>query len=289
MKILYIDCTRGCHEHDLACALEKTGCEPVKETSAACEAIISLLKDTAIGEETIEDIRRVCGVMESLKPERVYVSDITTGHGLNEEMMEQLKGMPFRCGNSETPVVSAVALAILKYYGTAFGEDPVFTMEQAGCSENGVSVMTGEMKEDGSIVELTCNIDDMSPEAVGHAMKVLFEAGALDVYTLNAGMKKNRPGLVFTCMCRRDDKDSILKLIFTHLSTLGIRESTCLRHSMHRSVETIRTEYGDVRVKYSKGYGVTREKIEYEDLARISRDTGRSIEDIRAELMKKMH
>ena len=101
-------------------------------------------------------------------------------------------------------------------------------------------------------------------------------------------MKKNRSGLVFTCMCRQDDMEKMRDLMFLHLSTLGIRITSCVRHALKRHVKNVSTSYGDVRIKYSQGYGVQREKIEYEDLARISKETGKSIEQIRNEIYKQL-
>lgn len=79
------------------------------------------------------------------------------------------------------------------------------------------------------MAELTCNLDDITPENIGYAYDVLFWEGALDVYVIPVHMKKNRPGYVFTCMCRMNDKDKMLKLMFQHLPTLGIRETACRR------------------------------------------------------------
>lgn len=84
------------------------------------------------------------------------------------------------------------------------------------------------------IVELCCNLDDMTPEDVGFAMERLFDAGALDVWTTPIGMKKNRPGVLLTCMCREDDREAMLRTIFRHTSTLGVRVSVCDRYTLSR-------------------------------------------------------
>ena len=100
-------------------------------------------------------------------------------------------------------------------------------------------------------------------------------------------MKKNRPGIVFTCMCRSDQKEKMIELMFRHLTTLGIREYTCRRHSLSRSVETVDTPYGKVRIKQSDGFGIHREKYEYEDLAEIARREGTSVAAVRETLKAK--
>ena len=73
--------------------------------------------------------------------------------------------------------------------------------------------------ETGTISELCCNIDDMTGEDIAFAVKVLLEEGALDVYTTPIYMKKNRPAIMLNCMCKNEDKDKILKLMFKHTST----------------------------------------------------------------------
>ncbi len=146
---------------------------------------------------------------------------------------------------------------------------------------NCVRAFLGDMQEDGEVCELTCNLDDITSEDIGFAYDILFENGALDVYVTNVQMKKNRPGYVFTCMCKMSDKEKMIQLMFKHLTTLGIRENSCVRHALIRSVETIETEFGLVRKKRSYGYNVQKEKLEYEDLARIAKEKNISIEEVR--------
>lgn len=120
----------------------------------------------------------------------------------------------------------------------------------------------------------------MTPEAVGFAMEQLFAAGALDVYTTPIGMKKNRPGVLLTCMCREDDREAMLRTIFRHTSTLGVRVSVCDRYTLSRRQYAVQTPDGEIRVKESSGWGVLRRKAEFEDLARIARQTGKSIAEV---------
>mgnify|MGYP000885880418 FL=1 len=134
------------------------------------------------------------------------------------------------------------------------------------------------------IVELCCNLDDMTPEEVGFAMERLFDAGALDVFTTPIGMKKNRPAVLLTCMCREETREAILETLFRHTTTLGVRASRCDRYTLTRTARTVDTAHGPVRVKSAEGFGVKREKAEFDDLARIARETGRSLREVRAEL-----
>ena len=131
-----------------------------------------------------------------------------------------------------------------------------------------------------TILEYTCNLDDISAERIGFAMEQLFAAGAVEAYTIPVTMKKSRPGNLLCVMCRERDKQKILETIFKHTTTLGVRENVSNRYFLERSIETVKTEFGDIRIKHAEGYGVKREKYEYEDLAAIARKTGLSIDEI---------
>lgn len=102
-------------------------------------------------------------------------------------------------------------------------------------------------------------------------------AGALDVYTTAIGMKKNRPGILLTCLCRPDQRELMLSLIFRHTTTLGIREHRWGRTVLTRTERVDETASGPVRIKTAEGWGVRREKPEYEDLASIAREKGISL------------
>ena len=120
--------------------------------------------------------------------------------------------------------------------------------------------------------DLSCNLDDMTAEAIAFAMETLLAAGALDVWTTPITMKKSRLGTMLSLLCREEDRQKLVELLFRHTTTIGVREHACRRYTLARTVDTVRTPYGDVRRKTSCGYGVTRTKYEYEDLARIARD-----------------
>lgn len=135
------------------------------------------------------------------------------------------------------------------------------------------------------IAELVCNIDDMTAEELAYGAQVLRDAGALEVYTLGATMKKDRPGVEFTCVCRREDRQEMAALMFRHLSTLGIREHLCQRYVLERTMETRQTELGPVRMKVSRGYGVEKEKPEFEDLKKLAQESGMSLREVKELLL----
>ena len=135
---------------------------------------------------------------------------------------------------------------------------------------------------DEDVYELSCNVDDMTGEEVGFAMERLFEAGARDVYTIPIGMKKNRPGILIRVLCKAAEREKIVETIFRHTTTIGIRECAMKRYVLGRSQESVETAYGIVRRKVSEGYGTMREKLEFEDLARIAREQDISLWEARA-------
>jgi uncharacterized protein (DUF111 family) len=153
--------------------------------------------------------------------------------------------------------------------------------ERANC----VRVLLGETQEKPEgIWELNCNVDDMTGEQIGFALETLMELGALDVFTIPIGMKKSRPGILLTVLCKEGDKEKMVSLIFKHTTTLGIREKFCTRYTLQRKVETVDTPYGIVRKKISSGYGIQRSKYEYEDIAKAAREHNISIAQVLSEI-----
>ncbi|MBR6373449.1 MAG: DUF111 family protein [Victivallales bacterium] len=142
--------------------------------------------------------------------------------------------------------------------------------------------MLGEAKDqDESILQLSCNVDDMTAEEIGYAMDCLFKEGALEVFTVPVGMKKCRPGILLNVLCRPADREKMVQAIFKYSSTIGIREETMRRYTLQRSISAVDTPFGQVRRKISSGYGVRTVKYEYEDLARIASERNISISAVK--------
>jgi hypothetical protein len=153
-----------------------------------------------------------------------------------------------------------------------------FLYEDAGdeCAQHFASLTINETNEPSPcsklppnfdiVCELSCNLDDMTPEAVGAAFEVLLENGALDVFTTPIMMKKNRPAVMLSCLCAEESLDDLAKLMLKHTTTLGVRTVKYQRTIMNRTTETIQTEYGDIQVKKAQGFGITKQKPEYDDV-----------------------
>ena len=258
--------------------------------------------------DAVADVTAVCLLFHELAPEHVAASPVNVGrghvhcaHGIlpvpAPAAAYLLKGIPTYGSGISGELCTPTGAALLKYFVREFGPQPGMRVEKIGygCGTkdfeeaNCVRASLGDTQENRDVItELCCNLDDMTPEAVGFVMDRLFEAGALDVYTVAAGMKKNRPGIVLNCMCRREQREEMIRLIFQHTTTLGIRENTSSRHTLKRTCETVQTPYGDVRVKTASGWGVQRSKAEYDDLARIASENGISLQQAGDAVWKKM-
>ena len=250
--------------------------------------------------DAIADVTAVCYLIEKLGADKVCASAVHVGsgqvrcaHGLLSvpapATAHILQGIPIYGGQIQGELCTPTGAALLRYFVTDFGAIPTMAVSRIGYgmgkkdfpAPNCVRAMLGESADTtDDILELSCNLDDITGEAMGFAMDQLLNAGALDVFTTPIGMKKNRPGVLFTVLCRRSEREKFVRLIFRHTTTLGIREQVCHRYTLTRRSETVQTPYGPVRQKIAEGYGVERRKYEYEDLARIARENGFSISDI---------
>lgn len=242
--------------------------------------------------DAIADITGVCLLMSELAPAQIIVSPVHVGsghvrcaHGIMPvpapATAHILRDVPIYGGSIIGELCTPTGAALLRHFATSFGDLPVMQVAKIGYgmgkkdfpAANCVRAMLGETPDRrGEVVELSCNLDDMTPEAIGFAMERLLAAGALDVYTQPIGMKKNRPGVLLCCQCPADLRDEMVRLIFKHTTTLGIREYDCKRYMLDRSEQTAETEYGPIRIKASAGWGAERSKLEYEDIARVARE-----------------
>lgn len=119
------------------------------------------------------------------------------------------------------------------------------------------------------------NIDDMTGEEIGYAIQVLFDTGALDVWTTPIQMKKSRPGTTLSVIAAQNNLGPIAAALFTHTSTLGVRTRQLERLVADRQSVQVETEYGPIKVKLRKiGDQVTQIAPEYDDCAKIATDLG---------------
>lgn len=255
--------------------------------------------------DALADVTAVCYLMEQLGNPTVYASPVHVGsghvscaHGIlpvpAPATAEILKGIPIYGGQILGELCTPTGAALLKQFVAEFGNMPVMTPQAVGygmgkkdfAMANCIRAVLGSDSREGtdSIVELRCNLDDMTAEDIGFAMEQLLRAGAPEVFTTPIGMKKNRPGTMLTVLCRANQREEMVRLLLRHTSTLGIRESVCRRFTLTRREETVDTPYGKVRCKISEGYGVCRRKPEYDDLSAIAEAQQLPLSEIRRSL-----
>ncbi len=251
--------------------------------------------------DAVADVAGVCMLMNEIDPDKIIVSPVHVGSGTVRcahgalpvpapATAIILRDVPIYGGKIRGELCTPTGAALLKHFAGSFGEMPVMSVKKIGYgmgtkdfdTANCVRILLGET-EDGRdrVTELKCNLDDMTGEAVGFAMGRLFEAGALDVYTVPVGMKKNRPGILLTCMCREEDRERMLRIIFRHTTTIGIREYICGRYILDKKTGTIDSDCGEIRVKESCGWGVKKIKAEYDDLEKAAVRNDIPITDIK--------
>lgn len=251
--------------------------------------------------DALADVAAVCYLMEQLGNPRVCASPVHVGsghvycaHGIlpvpAPATAEILKGIPIYGGQIQGELCTPTGAALLKQFVSEFGDMPVMIPQAIGygmgkkdfAMANCLRAVLGETGSgEEPIVELSCNLDDMTGEDMGFATEQLLSAGAVDVFTTPIYMKKNRPAYMLTVLCREEKRGEMVRLLFRHTTTLGIREATHRRFCLSRRTEEANTVYGSVTCKLSQGYGVSRRKPEYEDLARLARENDCSIAQIR--------
>ena len=258
--------------------------------------------------DAIADIVAVCVLLEALKFDEIIISPIHVGtgtvHCAHGELpvpapatMELLAGIPMYAdyqikGELCTPTGAALA----KYFGTAFSHMPVLTptkvsygfgtkqFERPNCIRAFVDIVNDS---EDTIIEMACNLDDMTPEEIGYAVEQLLLSPALDVFTTPIMMKKQRPSTMLTVLCKIDDIDSVRDLILKHTTSIGIRYHRCDRYILNRSAGDIDWEGNRIAFKTSSGFGVERHKYEYDSLAAIAKQNDMSLLDLKRQLRKK--
>ena len=263
--------------------------------------------------DAIADVTAVCLLMHRLSPERVIASPVHVGrghvhcaHGIMPVPAPAtayiLRDVPIYGGSIKGELCTPTGAALIKYFADSFGDMPVMTTEAIGygmgkkefSQMNCVRVLLGEEWESekiqdkntepvkgDEIIELICNVDDMTGEEIGFAVNRLFTFGAREVFTVAVQMKKARPGVMLHVLTDAVRKDEMVRRIFALTSTIGIRVVPAERYILERREESVKTSLGTVRRKICSGYGVERYKWEYDDVEAIAREQNMSVREVR--------
>jgi pyridinium-3,5-bisthiocarboxylic acid mononucleotide nickel chelatase len=223
---------------------------------------------TPTGAAIVTTLCEAFGAMPQLKVERV-------GYGAGSR---DPKGFPnalrLMMGEIEEGVEagSLVGGATLAHRDSAVGQ-----IAGPGSKEQTEVCATSETQtkvyatSDEAITVVETNIDDMNPQAYGFVMERAFALGALDVFMVAAQMKKDRPGVLLTVLCKPDAADAIIEMLLIQTTTLGVRYHEAKRRALERMIETIDTEYGCVRIKVARdGARTLHFQPEYDDCARLA-------------------
>lgn len=248
--------------------------------------------------DAVADVTAVCLLLHMLAPEKIVSSPVHLGsgqvrcaHGILPVPAPAtayiLQGVPAYTGSIRGELCTPTGAALLKTFAQSFGPMPVMVIEKVGIgvgnkdfeAANVLRVFWGSdasqaQQESDQIVELRCNLDDMTGEAIGYASELLLEEGALDVYTVPIQMKKSRPAVMLCCLCHAPQRDKLTQLMLRHTTTWGVRASVMDRSVLTTRMVPVKTKYGVVRVKQGTGYGVKKSKVEYGDMAAAAAQAG---------------
>ena len=259
--------------------------------------------------DAIADIAAFCHLLRHIAPDKIIASPVHVGsgtvncaHGVLPVPAPAtaflLEGVP-TCSDGVVvgELCTPTGAALIKNFAASFGPQPLMTVRSIGYGAgrkdfpraNVVRAMVGESASDesgdGEIFELNFNVDDMTGEELAFASERIFAAGARDVSFAPVVMKKGRPGQRVSVMCSAETRGDVVKAIFAHTSTLGIRETHCRRYTLDRKIETVALPDGStVRRKVASGYGVRRAKWEADDLAAFARTKGISLAEAKVQL-----
>ena len=267
----------------------------------------------------VDSIIDVVGTMigfEILGVERFYCSPLRVGRGVIEAehgrlpvpapaTAELLNGVPVYSGDLEGEFVTPTGAAIVATLCETFGHLPEMKLSGVGYGAgsrdpkglpNVLRVMLGEMadagteiessvasRQDHSVTVIETNIDDMNPQVYGFVMERAFAMGALDVFMIPAQMKKDRPGVLLTVLCKLEMTEALIEMLLAETTTLGVRYYRANRRVLERATETVDTDYGPVRIKVARdGEHTLHFQPEYEDCARLALESQTPLIEVQA-------
>jgi len=239
--------------------------------------------------DAIVDVVGAAICFDALKIERFLCSPLHVGSGMVKmahgqfpipppAVAELLSGVPFYATDIKGELLTPTGAAIITTVCSEYGPIPQMTTEATGYGAgtreyenfpNVLRVLLGEIEVSGANDEqlwmLETNLDDASPQILGHVMDRVLELGALDCFFTPVQMKKNRPGVLLSVLCGREEKEAVMKLLFMETTTLGIRSYEVSRRALERSIVRVETQYGPIDVKVAHLDGrVVNEMPEFE-------------------------
>jgi uncharacterized protein (TIGR00299 family) protein len=264
--------------------------------------------------DAIVDIVGACVGFQALGIEKFACSPLNVGGGTAKmahgvlpvpapATANLLQGKPTYSNGVQKELVTPTGAAIVATLCDSFGPQPAMSVSAIGYGAgtadlegqpNVVRIMVGEAAEksvagfDEEIAVVEANLDDMNPQIYGYFLEKALEAGALDVYTTPVQMKKNRPGTLLTVLCRPQDTNPLMTLIFAETTTFGVRTYRAQRRVLPREWVNVGTEFGEVRIKVSRVNGrILHVAPEFEDCRKLAVEKNVPLQRVIAEAMRK--
>ena len=264
--------------------------------------------------DSIVDIVGAVFALEWFGIDDIVASPLNVGGGMVEmahgvfpvpapATLRLLAGAPVYSSGIEAELLTPTGALIVSSYARAYGPMPAMTVERIGYGAgtrdlgkvpNVLRVVIGERTSASAappdvetIVQLECEIDDMSPQLFGPVSDRLFAAGALDVFLTAAQMKKGRPGTLLTVLAPPDKREALCDLVFRETTTLGVRFQEMWRETLDRKWVDVAVTGGTVRVKVATRRGeIVNAAPEFEDCVRVATATGRPVKVVQAEALR---
>jgi len=249
--------------------------------------------------DAIVDVVGAAICFDALQIDRFICSPIHVGSGMVKmahgqfpipppAVTELLKGVPFYATEIKGELLTPTGAAIITSVCREYGPIPRITTDLSGYGAgtreyqdfpNVLRVLIGQTEDTGATDErlwmIETNLDDASPQIIGHVMDRVLESGALDCFFTPVQMKKNRPGVLLSVLCSAGDKETVMKLLFTETTTLGVRSYEVTRRALQRSLVRVETPYGPIDVKVAHLDGrVVNEMPEFEQCRQAAAKTG---------------
>src|SRR6266571_6264488 len=256
----------------------------------------------------LDAIVDVCGAaigFDLLGIDQFISSPLRVGCGMTEmahgrfpipppAVAELLKGKPIYAGDIEGEFVTPTGAAIVSTVCEEFGPMPSMRIDANGYGAgardpqkfpNVLRVFVGQTEStavaDETLLMLETNIDDMSPQLFGYVMDRAFEMGALDCYLTPTQMKKNRPGLVLSILCRPDEREKFLQMLFAETTTIGARSYEVRRRALRRETVRVETRFGSIDVKVaSTSNGTVNAMPEFEQCRAAAQQFGVALREV---------
>lgn len=242
--------------------------------------------------DSIVDIVGACIAFDALKIDRIISSPLHVGSGTfkcqhgtypvpGPATAELLKDVPIYSKDIQGELVTPTGAAIISTLAESYSQMPAMKIEKIGYGAgtrdypkfpNVMRAILGQLEQDTdqtptTITVIEANIDDLNAQIFGYLMEKALAAGALDIFYTPVQMKKNRPGVLLTLLCKPEDRERMCDLLFRETTTLGVRYRNEQREILIREFVAVETQYGPIRIKVAraKDGSVVNASPEFED------------------------